>query len=252
LFAAPKGFTAFAADYEQAELYSMYFWSRDPVMLADLMSGDFHTAASEQMFNTKRELHSAMDWQAIRFKSKFVTFGVAFGRSAKSLSQNQLKGYTIRECQEFIDNWYARYHVFHEWVKGQKRQIREEGLQVTPTGRRFVYPVVLNQDSYRKCINHPVSSFSHDHLIESNIELHERFKEYGAHMWFDVHDALLGEIPKGKEEEVSRLIVEVMERPRFGNPIGIPVELKLGKSWRDAKKVYAGGKWKEDMFPWKG
>ena len=243
LFAAHEGFVSWAADYEQAELWSMYMWSKDPVMLEDLLSGDFHTAASESMFQTKRSLHTAEVWQQIRFKSKFVTFGVAFGRSAISLSQNQLKGYSVRECQEFIDNWYKRYWVFRDWVNEQKRIIVDVGEQVTPTGRKFKYSVVLNKDAFRKCINHPVQSLAHDHLIESNIELHQKLKPYGAKIWFDVHDALLGEIPIGQEKEVAKLIVEVMERPRYSE-IGIPVELKIGRSWRESTKVYARHEWK--------
>jgi len=243
LFAAQEGFTTFAVDYEQAELWSMYFQSNDQVMLEDLLSGDFHTAAAAAMFDTRKELHSKPEWQQIRFQSKFVTFGVAFGRSADSLSKAQLKGRSVRECQMFIDNWYARYHTFRDWVQSQKRLIVSQGEQVTVTGRKFRYPTVLNFDNFRKCINYPIQSVAHDHLILANLELHPLLNSIGAAIWFDVHDALLGEIPIGKEDEACRMIQEVMETPRFGFKYGIPAEIKLGRSWQKSEVVYKERKW---------
>ena len=245
LFAARPGYTTFVADYEQAELWSMYFHSGDETMLADLQSGDFHSAATATMFQVVRENYSKLDWQALRFQSKYVTFGVAYGRGAATLHDTQLKQYSKQECQEFIDNWGKRYWKFREWSNEQKRVIVTQGEQIGLSGRKFRYPVVLNRDAFRKCVNHPIQSGAHDHLVLSMLELHPLMNKLGASMWFDVHDAILGEIPNEAIQEVSRLIVETMEKPRFNLPIGIPVELKLGTNWRDAKAVYSGGRWVE-------
>lgn len=243
LFKAPEGSLVWAADYEQAELWSMAMQSGDKVMLDDLMSGDFHSNATAEMFQIKREDYSDVAWSQLRFKSKFVTFGVAFGRSALSLSEEQLKGYTVRQCQAFIDRWYLRYNVFAEWVARQKKLIVTSGVQWTPSGRRFFYPTTLNADNFRKCVNYMVQGFSHDHLLEAMINLHPKLREYNAWIWMDVHDALVGEVPGEYVEEVSKLVVEEMQKPKFGMPFGIPVELKVGTTWLNAKNVYSKGVW---------
>lgn len=239
LFAAPQGRKFGQADYEQAELWTAAFYSDDDVMLADLLSGDFHSAAAEQMFNTKRELWSPMEWDNIRFKSKFVTFGISFGRGAKSLHERELSEYTVKECAEFIERWHSRYYKHWEWCKAQIREIFLNGEQQAVTGRkrRYFAPDLLGNHAINQGYNFPVQGTSHDHLVMAfnELELRRLLEPYNSFVLIDVHDAILFEFDPQYEDQVCSIIKEVMEKPRWFDR-GIPVEIKTGLNWGEGVK----------------
>lgn len=240
MFGGEPGKLVFAADYEQAELWTSAMYSGDETMLADLKTGDFHSYAAQDMFKINKDTHTGTgenSWERIRHNSKFVTFGVLFGRGAGSLSKNELKAYTKRQCQEFIDNWYSRYVATYEWGQQQRRQVIQHGWQRTLSGRLLRHPSVLNYEVLNQAQNYPIQSTAHDILLKSMNELHPQLKRMGVHLWFDIHDALVGEVPEEAVDDFVPLLVEVMTKPRFGCEFGIPVEVKIGPNWKEQKKI---------------
>jgi hypothetical protein len=63
------------SDYGQIEVWLGWAYSRDPVLLEHLQSGDVHTRTAEGAFNTKRELHSPEEWTEYRQRAKHIRFG---------------------------------------------------------------------------------------------------------------------------------------------------------------------------------
>jgi DNA polymerase I-like protein with 3'-5' exonuclease and polymerase domains len=183
-----------------------------------------------------------------RDSAKIITFGTGYGAGAKALSGDkgiQGRGSTGRyvfmktqkQAQEVIDAYWARYDVHYRWKEEEKRKVMREGEQQSLTGRKRRYFMVQDYKQLNQAINFPVSSFSHDFLLASLIELHPLLKEFDTWILWEVHDALLIEAPKQYLKEVADLVVRVMERPRFGLPIGIPVDLKYGPNWFEMEKL---------------
>jgi uracil-DNA glycosylase family 4 len=63
------------SDYGQIEVWLGWAYSRDPVLLEHLQSGDVHTRTAEGAFNTKRELHTPEEWAEYRQRAKHIRFG---------------------------------------------------------------------------------------------------------------------------------------------------------------------------------
>ena len=251
---APPGSLYIAADLEQAELWTMAYLSGDENMLEDLRTGDFHSNAAEKMFVVDRRDFDKDGWAQMRRESKYVTFGMAYGRGAKSLKepgpgqQGQLDRFTLAECEQIVRRWHARYHKHYEWWQAQIRQARLSGEQISLSGRRRRYwaPGLLQAGFAPMCANWPVQTTSHDHIVLSHIDLWNAFQagtSQARPLW-DGHDALYFEVPLLQDASIEDniahvgksvdLIYRTMSLPRYFEG-GIPVEVKVGPNWTESE-----------------
>jgi len=219
------------ADYQQAELRVGCNLSEDPQMAADIKSEDYHRQAASSIFNVVPAEVTALQ----RYESKFVTFGLMFGRGAKSLAKGELNT-TFSVAQRYKNNWYKRYKVFGAWQSELVTEAKEMGEVVTPFGRKRRFPLIQGGDFLGQIYNFPIQSTSHDFLLTSFIALHPRLAELDSYLLFEVHDSILIDVNTNHLDDVVGLIKEVMEAPRVGLP-GIPVEIKVGPNWLEATKV---------------
>lgn len=158
-----------------------------------------------------------------------------YGRGAPSLAAAEMQGYSIGECQTFIDNWKARYKKYVEWAESIKNTARTKGEVVSLIGRKRRFKLMLDNvyELLNEAINHPIQSLASDIVLDCLIELHPRLREYDSYILIAVHDALVFEVCEKYFSEAIGLIKEVMERPGHFIPDmpGIPVEIKVGKNW---------------------
>lgn len=252
LFGAPRGKVFIEADFSAAELWTAAGYSRDDVMLADLLSGDFHSNAAEAMFKCKREDYSKAHWSGMRRNSKYVTFGVLFWRGAHSLyapapgqGGNLGKQYSLSEIESMVLAWHNRYWRHRDWSMNEVREAVRTGEQTNLAGRRRRYhaPGVYGGHFQNMAANWPVQSLSHDHLIAARLELNT-LTDFPARSLWDGHDAIYFECNNGDiVNEVVATIKWVMERPRWFD-FGIPVEIKVGSNWADTRVLKSGDVWK--------
>lgn len=230
IFSVSPGYVLVEADYERAEVWGAYAHSKDPMLLADLQQ-DFHRNVASAIYRKPPEEVTDLE----RKKSKYISFGVMYGRGAASLAAAEMQGYSIGECQTFIDNWNARYHVYRDWAKQIRTTAQTKGEVVSMIGRKRRFKLMLDNvyELLNEAINFPIQSLASDIVLDCLIELHTRLKEYDSYILIAVHDALVFEISEKYFSECISLIKEVMERPGHFIPEmpGIPVEIKVGKNW---------------------
>lgn len=236
------------ADLKQAELWVSYFVTGDQQMYEDLCSGDFHARVAEANWGiTKQNAIDDTHWEHARDSSKRIVYGITYGAGADTLAEgkkltgasgaNYLFLATREDAQEAIDGYLARYHVFHAWREAEKRIVGTEGEQVSRTGRKRRYYMIQSYKQLNQAINTPISSFSHDFILASMIELHPLLAEFDAYINYEVHDSIVIDFPKQYIEEVSALVTNVMTKPRWGSPCGIPVDIKCGPNWFDVHDI---------------
>lgn len=256
LFGAPKGKVFIEADYSSAELWTAAGLSGDERMLKDLFSGDFHSNAAEVMFKCKRTDYPKDHWSGMRRNSKYVTFGVLFWRGARSLYSpapgqggNLGKLYSLAEIEAMVIAWHNNYWQHREWSNAEVREATRTGEQTNKAGRKRRYhaPGVYGGHFQNMAANWPVQSLSHDHLIVARLELNKLFKggRFPARTLWDGHDAIYFECDDSDvANEVIAITREVMQTPRWFD-FGIPVEVKIGHDWADAKEIKVGQVWKD-------
>jgi DNA polymerase-1 len=226
------------ADLSQAEIWSAYGYSRDPQMFADLQSGDYHRQTASTVFNKAPEDVSDLD----RYNTKFITFGIMYGREAPSLARGELNC-SIPEAQRYLDRWFTRYPIYREWWYGMQQRAIDDGELVSITGRKRRFRLVRGEEAYRtlkQAVNFPIQSSASDAVLTAAVELHQLFKHkpgLDSYVLFLVHDCIMAEVHKAHLEEVLHAIKRTMSRPRFEGFPGIPVDIKVGRTWGEAKKV---------------
>ena len=255
LFSAPPGKVFIEADYAAAELWAAAGLSNDDVMLEDLLSGDFHSNASEAMFKCKREDYSKDHWSGMRRNSKYVTFGVLFWRGARSLyapgpgqGGNLGKQYSLHEIEEMVKAWHDRYNKHRDWSNAEVALATQTGEQINLAGRKRRYhaPGVYGGHFQNMAANWPIQSLAHDHLISARLDLDQLSEgEFPARSLWDGHDAIYFETKNSIKvvNQVITTIRQVMETPKWLD-FGLPVDIKIGTNWADAKELKRDQIWK--------
>jgi len=239
------------ADLEQVEVWMGWFFSQDPILLEHLLSGDVHSATAEIAFKIDRHDYGFPnhkknpDWAIKRQGAKKLRFGLMYGEGAEKLSSPPPVGLgsTVREAQQFIDNYWRGYTTYAAWTRSIERMAAKNGELVTPFGRKMHFPVILDHHELRQAINFPIQSPASDIVLVSLIELAERLREFNSFVLIDVHDALWIEYDLRFEKQVIRLVREVMERPKWPGAPNVPVEIKVGKNIGALHVVEREQKW---------
>jgi DNA polymerase I-like protein with 3'-5' exonuclease and polymerase domains len=233
LFKASPGMVIVDADYSNLELFVSHHYSKDPNLLRALTEQDFHRATASAIFETPYD--DVTSYQ--RFLSKFVTFGIAYGRQAYSLAQGELKEITGGDesvAQEYIDNFWSLYP---DWYS-QYQQWQEDALTLgeiqTPLGRKRrwrIIPPHLRQSIRNQAVNFPMQSLASDTCLDALIRLNRRFKENGwGRVLFTVHDSLVCEVREEVKAEAIELIRFEMEHPSYETTTPFAVNVEVGPS----------------------
>lgn len=229
------------ADYRQIELYMARKWSDDVNMAADLATGDFHRMTAMGVYHKEWDEVTKGD----RFFTKMVTFGRLYERGAEDLTRGKSSLHcSIAEAEIWIREWSKRYSGYVAWTARLKQQVKDDGIIVTPWGRKRRYYLVMGEDAHhqlRSALNFCMQSTAHDYTLSALIKLQPLLAALDTYILIEGHDALMLEVSRKHAPEVFALVTKVMEsvRPNEDWPT-LFVEWKSGPNWgqcREACKV---------------
>lgn len=237
------------ADYQRAEIWTAYGYSRDP-HIYEALQKDYHleTAVGAMGISRERMMADANYREEQRRIAKIVTFGIMYGIEAYGLSKSINN--TPEVAQAYIDGWFRHNNMYADWYQETLRTLQKTGEVMSLTGRKRRF--ILLQDNPRalkQAVNFPIQSTASDVTLSALIKLHELLKPYDTHILFAVHDAIVFEIAKRYRHIVIPMIMDVMQAPQFAGldfP-GIPCDFKIGRSWGEAHEITD---FSEDALRW--
>lgn len=220
------------ADFNQIEVWLAWAESRDPTLLEHLQSGDVHSATAEGAFNVLRGQFSKAEWSEYRQNAKKIRFGLQYGEGAEKLASPRPVGIggTVDAARRFVNNFWKTYPAHRRWTLDIQRQVAEQGFLRTPTGRVMRFPIVMDHRALRQAINFPVQANASDYCLLSMIKLAPLLKQYNSHIILMIHDALVVESDRRYRPQVTALIKQVMEEPKWSNYPGVKVDIKVGNN----------------------
>ncbi len=236
MFVAGPGNVLVDADYSQIELRLLAHMSGDETMQNAFLTGeDIHTVTASQVFGLPREAVTAH----MRAQAKAVNFGIVYGISAFSLSQDI--GVTPYEAKAYIDTYMEKYHGVREYMASVIAQGKEQGYVATLFGRRRYLPELtasnfnLRAFGERVARNMPIQGTAADVMKLAMIRVYDRLKAEvpAAKLLLQVHDELVVECPEALAEETARILREEMEGVVSWS-VPLTVGTGIGKSWADA------------------
>ncbi len=237
MFVAGDGNVLVDADYSQIELRLLAHISDDKVMQDAFKNGeDIHAVTASQVLGIPLERVTPLQ----RSRAKAVNFGIVYGISAFSLSQDI--GVTVAEAKLYIENYFTKYHGVRAYMKDIVEKAKKDGYVTTLFGRRRYLPELkssnfnLRSFGERAAMNTPLQGTAADVMKRAMVNTHRRMKTEGltARLVLQVHDELIVECAESEAEKVKKILAEEMENVA---QLAVPLtaEAHSGKSWADAK-----------------
>lgn len=236
MFVASPGMTLVDADYSQIELRLLAHISDDKTMRDAFLSGeDFHTVTAANVFGLPREEVTPL----MRSRAKAVNFGIVYGISAFSLSQDI--GVFPKEAQAYMDAYLEKYHGVRDYMKSVVEQAKNDGYVSTLYGRRRELPELkssnFNMRSFgeRVALNMPIQGTAADIIKLAMVNVYRELEDRGlkAKLILQVHDELIVECPEDEAGIVKEILTEQMENAA---KLTVPliVDAHIGHSWAEA------------------
>ena len=237
MFVAPAGRVLVDADYSQIELRLLAHIAGDEHMIAAFRAGeDIHTVTASQVFGVPPEQVT----HEMRRRAKAVNFGIVYGISDFSLSQDI--GVTRAEAKAYMEKYFEKYSGVHAYMTQVVERAKADGYVSTLMGRRRWLPELkssnfnLRSFGERVALNMPIQGTAADLIKKAMLHVDGRLRREGleARLVLQVHDELIVECPEGEAEQVQRLLAEEMEHVA---ELAVPLtaEAHAGKSWAEAK-----------------
>ena len=237
MFVAAPGHVLVDADYSQIELRLLAHISGDTAMQQAFLSGaDFHTVTAARVFHVPQDQVT----HQMRSRAKAVNFGIVYGISAFSLSQDI--GVTVQEAKEYMDRYFATYTGVKQYMTDVVDKAREQGYVETLWHRRRALPELkssnFNMRSFgeRVALNMPIQGTAADIIKLAMVRVHSRLAREGlaARLIMQVHDELIVECP---EEEVPRVEALLQQEMQGVAELSVPLlaEAHTGRNWLAAK-----------------
>ena len=230
-FIAPEGKVLVSADYAQFELRLAAVLSGDKGLIEDFNAGiDIHTKTAAEVFKIPMEKVEKNQRRA----AKVINFGILYGMSAKGLAD--ATGMTVPEAKQFIDGYFELRKPIREKLNKILEQAKTKGYVETYFGRRRPTPDVRSSNflvraaAERAAQNMPIQGTEADLMKRAMIEVSKKLPE-GAELIMQVHDSLIVETEKEKEEEVKRILKETMEGVAPELEIKLAVDVTSGRNW---------------------
>ena len=236
MFVAGPGMSLVDADYSQIELRLLAHISGDKTMQDAFMSGeDFHTVTASNVFNVPLEEVTPI----LRSRAKAVNFGIVYGISAFSLSQDI--GVFPNEAKAYMDAYLEKYHGVRDYMKNIVEKAKADGYVSTLYGRRRDLPELsssnFNMRSFgeRVALNMPIQGTAADIIKLAMVNVYRRLKaeKLSARLILQVHDELIVECPEDEAEAVRELLTQEMENAAKLS-VPLTVDAHIGHSWAEA------------------
>ena len=237
MFVAAPGHVLVDADYSQIELRLLAHISGDTAMQQAFLSGaDFHTVTAARVFHVPQDQVT----HQMRSRAKAVNFGIVYGISAFSLSQDI--GVTVQEAKEYMDRYFATYTGVKQYMTDVVDKAREQGYVETLWHRRRALPELkssnFNMRSFgeRVALNMPIQGTAADIIKLAMVRVHSRLAREGlaARLIMQVHDELIVECPEAEASRVEALLQQEMQGVA---ELSVPLlaEAHSGRNWLAAK-----------------
>ena len=232
-FVAPQGGCLLSADYSQIELRLLAHFSGDPFLREAFSRGeDIHARTAALLFGEPVTSES-------RRRAKTINFGILYGMSAYSLSQDL--GVEPAEAQGIIDRYFSVVAGVGPYFEKIREEARRTGRIRTLLGRIRPIPEIRSDNrnvreyGERMAVNSVLQGSAADLVKKAMLDLSQALASSGlkARLLLQVHDELLFEVSEDQAESLSAVVRKTMEG---AIPLSVPLPVSIGRGadWVEA------------------
>ena len=213
-------------DYSQIELRILAHISGSKELIEAFRNGeDIHTKVAADIYGVP----SSQVTKLMRSTAKAVIFGIVYGISGFGLGENL--NISSKQAGEFINKYYELYPGVKRYMDNIIKEAYETGSVRTLFNRKRTIEELNNRNymirssGERIALNTPIQGTSADIIKKAMVLVFLEFKKQGikSKMVLQIHDELVIDTIKEEEEQVTKIVKDVME-----NVIKLDVPLKVG------------------------
>lgn len=236
MFLPTTGWQLIDADYSQIELRILASISQDEGMISAFNNNaDFHAATAAELFG----VDISQVTPGMRSSVKAVNFGIIYGMSAFSLSQDL--HISVDEAKSYIESYYSKFPKVKSYLDNTVKKAIESGFVKTAFGRIREIPELsssnfnLRSFGERVAYNMPIQGTAADIIKIAMINVYKRLKteKMQTRMLLQVHDELILEAPMEELDYAKTVLWEEMEKAAK-LPVKLLVDVKSGANWAEA------------------
>ena len=226
-----------SCDYSQIELRVLAEMSQDTNMIdAFKHHSDIHRKTASEVFKVPVEEVTPL----MRSRAKAVNFGIVYGISDFSLSQDL--HITKKEAAEYMEIYFDRYPKIKGYLDGLIEEAKENGYVLTILNRRRFIPEIKASNRIVKALgerlamNAPIQGSAADIIKLAMVNVYNKLREKDlkSKIILQVHDELILNVKKDELEEVKNIVKNEMEKV-LEMKVPLEVDINIGKTWYEAK-----------------
>ena len=226
-----------SADYSQIELRVLAHMAGDENMInAFTHHTDIHTKTASEVFNVPIEEVTSL----LRSRAKAVNFGIVYGISDFSLSQDL--HITRKEAKQYMDAYFERYPKVKEYLDKTIVDAKKDGYALTILNRKRYIPEISASNKIVKALgerlamNAPIQGSAADIIKLAMVHVYDELKKnkFKSEIILQVHDELILNVKQNEFEQVKLLVKTEMENA-LKLHVGLDVDINTGNTWYEAK-----------------
>lgn len=186
-------------------------------------------------------------WKHMRFLTKFITFGVMYGRGAESLAKGELNC-SLLQAQGYMNQFFDGYPKYKRWLDDQFRHAKEQGFVQNIFGFKRRWPFVTMDNIHEiknQSWNTPVQGSASMVCMQALCRIQKALTEKGwGRVLFSVHDSIVTSLSKEHLQEAMTLVYDEMTKDIIGTNVKLEAELEVGPTYKKVESVIRkDGRW---------
>jgi DNA polymerase I len=164
-------------------------------------------------------------WKEARDCAKRINFGFLYGMYENTFIEKAKVDYdwmcTWKQAHAFRTGFFEQRSGLEPWHNRCKRIARIDGYVTNMFGRVRRLPAIQSSDKLarmeaeRQAVNSPVQGTIGDWKAAAMVEINETIDRDQFRLGGEHHDALLGRVRRGCEDDVLPRVRRIMERPKL-------------------------------------
>lgn len=226
-----------SSDYSQIELRVFaHISGAENLIEAFKENQDIHAKTASDIFGVSIDMVDSN----MRRQAKAVNFGILYGISSFGLSEDL--NIDVYKAKKFIEDYLNTYPRIGIYMKEVISEAHNNGYVKTIMNRKRNIDE-LNNKNYmirssgeRMALNTPIQGSSADILKKAMVEIYEEFnkRHLKSKMLIQVHDELVFNVLKSEEDEVEKIVKDIMENT-YKLSVPLVVDINKGTDWYEAK-----------------
>jgi DNA polymerase I len=230
-----------AADYSQIELRILAHIAEIDALKEAFANGvDIHAMTASEVFGVPIEGMDPM----VRRQAKAINFGIIYGISAFGLARQLDIG--RKDAAGYIEAYFEKFPGIRTYMDKTIEFGKSHGYVETLFGRKCHVTALADKNPMKRgfgeraAINAPIQGTAADIIRRAMIRMPDALISAGledVRMLLQVHDELVFEMPKGREETAIPVITEIMEqacKPAITLDVQLVVDTGTGDNWEQA------------------